>query len=302
MKFKKTGLVVASFAALALGLTGCGGSGGGSGSSEEGSSENQTVKLGVVGESNPYWTDFVDAAAEEGIEVDLVDFQDYNQPNPALSSGDIDLNQFQHVVYLAEYNVANNDDLVPIGSTAIYPLALFSDKYKSVDEIPKGSEIAIPNDVVNRARALLVLQSAGLLELKGGGNIFSTPDEIDASTSKVKIIEVQADLVPNSLKDVAGGIVNNEFATKAGLDYADALAQDDPEDPNALPYVNIFAARAEDQDNETYKKLVEIYQGTPAVQEGVVKDSGGTAVMTKVPVEDLLKSLKTVEDDVRANQ
>ncbi|GAB2551874.1 MetQ/NlpA family ABC transporter substrate-binding protein [Leucobacter ruminantium] len=297
MRLKKSGIVFASIAAFSLALTGCASGG----ASDEGSKKTETVRLGVVGESNPYWTDFVDAAAEEGIEVDLVDFQDYNQPNPALSQGDLDLNQFQHVVYLAEYNVANDDDLVPIGSTAIYPLALFSDKYDSVEDIPEGSEIAIPNDVVNRARALLVLQSAGLLELKGGGTIFSTPDEIDASKSKVKIIEVQADLVPNSLADVAGGVVNNEFATKAGLDYADAIAQDDPSDPNALPYVNIFAARAEDQDNETYKKLVEIYQGTQAVQDGVVEDSGNTAVMTKVPVADLLESLKRVEDDVRAN-
>lgn len=294
MTFTKRGALAASIAAFALLLTSCSSSGSGEGGTE-------TVRLGVVGESNPYWADFVDAAAEEGIEVDLVDFQDYNQPNPALSNGDLDLNQFQHVVYLAEYNVANDDDLVPIGSTAIYPLALFSDTYQSVDEIPEGSEIAIPNDVVNRARALLVLQSAGLLELEGGGSIFSTPDEIDPETSKVTIVEVQADLVPNSLADVAGGVVNNEFATKAGLDYADAIAQDDPQDPNALPYVNIFAARAEDQDNETYLKLVEIYQGTQAVQDGVVNDSGGTAVMTSVPVADLLASLERVQDDVRAN-
>ncbi|QBE47488.1 MetQ/NlpA family ABC transporter substrate-binding protein [Leucobacter triazinivorans] len=294
MTFTKRGALAASIAAFALLLTSCSSSGSGEGGTE-------TVRLGVVGESNPYWVDFVDAAAEEGIEVDLVDFQDYNQPNPALSNGDLDLNQFQHVVYLAEYNVANDDDLVPIGSTAIYPLALFSDTYQSVDEIPEGSEIAIPNDVVNRARALLVLQSAGLLELEGGGSIFSTPDEIDPETSKVTIVEVQADLVPNSLADVAGGVVNNEFATKAGLDYADAIAQDDPQDPNALPYVNIFAARAEDQDNETYLKLVEIYQGTQAVQDGVVNDSGGTAVMTSVPVADLLASLERVQDDVRAN-
>lgn len=294
MTFTKRGALAASIAAFALLLTSCSSSGSGEGATE-------TVRLGVVGESNPYWADFVDAAAEEGIEVDLVDFQDYNQPNPALSNGDLDLNQFQHVVYLAEYNVANDDDLVPIGSTAIYPLALFSDTYQSVDEIPEGSEIAIPNDVVNRARALLVLQSAGLLELEGGGSIFSTPDEIDPETSKVTIVEVQADLVPNSLADVAGGVVNNEFATKAGLDYADAIAQDDPQDPNALPYVNIFAARAEDQDNATYLKLVEIYQGTQAVQDGVVNDSGGTAVMTSVPVADLLASLERVQDDVRAN-
>lgn len=301
MKFKKSGILVAAFAAVALGLTGCAADS--DTSNDAAANEAQAegpVKIGVVGASDSYWETYVEAAAEEGIEVELVDFADYNQPNPALSEGELDLNQFQHIVYLADYNVANDDDLVPIGATAIYPLALFSDKYESVEEIPEGGTIAIPQDESNRARALLVLQQAGLLELEDGGSIFSTPDEI--VSQEVEVLEVDASFTASSLVDVDGAVVNNDFVVKAGLAFEDALFQDDPEDASALPYVNIFAARAEDADNETYKKLVEIYQTNEDVQAGVLEVSGNSAVLLQTPVADLLASLETVQEDTIANQ
>lgn len=298
-KISKRGLVTASLAALALSatLTGCAAD---SGDAAADGAESKTVSIGVVGASDAYWQTFVDAAADEGITVDLVDFSDYNQPNPAVSEGELDINQFQHIVYLADYNVNNDDTLVPIGATAIYPLAVFSDKYTSVDDIPEGGVVAIPQDESNRARALLVLQSAGLLTLKDGGTIFSTPDDIDASKSKVTVQELDASFVATSLPDVDAGVINNDFVTQAGLDFADAIAMDDPEDANALPYANIFVTRAADADNETYLKLVEIYQTNADVQAGVLENSGGTAVLLKTPVKDLLASLTKVESDTKA--
>src|SRR5690606_1645560 len=104
-------------------------------------SESSPVKIGVVGASDPYWDVYVDAAEEEGIFVELVDFADYNQPNPALAAGELDLNQFQHIIYLAQHNVASGDDLVPIGATAIYPLGLYSTKYESADDIKDGEQV-----------------------------------------------------------------------------------------------------------------------------------------------------------------
>lgn len=303
MKIKKSGILLAAITAATLALAGCAGST----DAPEGQDANgedtasETVRIGVVGASDPYWEVYKEAAAAEGIEVEILDFADYNQPNPALSAGELDLNQFQHIVYLAQHNVASGDDLVPIGSTAIYPLALFSEKYSDVSEIPAGAQIAVPNDESNRARALLVLQQAGLLKLKDGGNIFSTPDDILAEDSKVTVIEVDASFTANSLIDVDGAIVNNDFVTKAGLKFSDALFQDDPEDENALPYINIFAARAADADNETYLKLVEIYQTNADVQAGVLENSGGSAVLLKTPVADLLASLERVQNDVKAN-
>jgi D-methionine transport system substrate-binding protein len=300
---RRTTSLIAALAAVPLfvALSGCAtassdaGSGGDSGSDE-------TVKIGVVGKGDPQWAPFVEAAAEEGITVELVDFGSYEQPNPALSEGEIDLNQFQHIVYLANYNVSSGSDLQPIGSTAIYPLGLYSKKYDDVKSIPEGETVAVPDDASNQARALLVLQSAGLVELKSGGTIFSDLADVDTEKSKVKVTALEAALIPTSLPDVAAAIINNDFVEDSGLTFDDAIAQDDPEDPNALPYVNIFAARAEDADNETYLKLVEIFQTNEDVQAGLLESSGDTAVPLQTPVKDLVDSLKKVEKDTEAQK
>ncbi|WP_159603338.1 MetQ/NlpA family ABC transporter substrate-binding protein [Agromyces humi] len=265
-----------------------------------GENGDDVVKIGVVGKADPQWAAFEDAAAEAGIDIELVDFADYAQPNPALTEGELDLNQFQHIVYLADYNVSADEDLTPIGATAIYPLGLYSTKYDSVEDIPAGETVAVPNDASNQARALLVLQSAGLVELKSGGSIFSDLADIDEAKSKVKVTALEASLTPTSLPDVAAAVINNDFVADAGLSFEDAIAQDDPSDPNALPYVNIFAARADDADNETYLKLVDIFQTDPDVQAGLLESSGGTAVPVTTPVADLKDSLSKVEADTKA--
>lgn len=261
---------------------------------------DDVVKIGVVGKSDPQWAAFEEAAADEGITIELVDFADYAQPNPATTEGELDLNQFQHIVYLADYNVSAGEDLAPIGATAIYPLGLYSTTYDSVDDIPEGETVAVPNDASNQARALLVLQSAGLVELKSGGTIFSDLADIDEAESRVKVTALEASLTPTSLPDVAAAVINNDFVEDAGLSFEDAIAQDDPSDPNALPYVNIFASRAEDKDDETYLKLVEIFQTDPEVQAALVEASGGTAVPVTTPVKDLEDSLATVEADTKS--
>jgi D-methionine transport system substrate-binding protein len=294
MSLTKKILAAAAALPLLAVLAGCAGS---AADAEKGTADNP-VKLGVVGASDPYWEIYKKAAADEGISVDIVDFTEYPQPNPALSEGEIDLNQFQHIVYLAQYNEASGEDLVPVGATAIYPLALYSTQYDSVKDIKKGDTVAIPNDESNLSRALLVLQSAGLVELKDGGSIFSTVDDVDADKSTVKVTTLEASLTPTSLPDVAAAIINNDFVADAGLTFEDAIAQDDPADPNALPYINIFAARSEDKDNETYAKLVSIYQDTQAVTDSVQENSGGTAVFVKTPVTDLQESLEKVQDDI----
>jgi D-methionine transport system substrate-binding protein len=270
------------------------------GSSEASEGGNETVRLGVVGASDPEWAALTDAAAEEGIDLEVVDFAEYTQPNPALTEGELDLNQFQHLVYLARYNVSSGEDLTPVGSTAIYPLGLYSTKYKSVEEIPEGSTVAVPNDESNLARGLLVLQSAGLVTLKDGGSAFSTIDDVDEAASKVTVTTLEASLTPTSLPDVAAAIINNDFVQDAGLNFDDAIAQDDPTDPAAAAYVNIFASRAGEENNETYQKLVSIYQENQEVLDAVQETSGGTAEFLKVPVEELKTSLDTVEEDTRA--
>lgn len=291
---KKRGIITASLTALALvgaaTLAGCAAP----------AAEDDVVDIGVVPGGQPYWDTFVDAAADEGITVKIHDFAEYPQPNPLLSEGELDLNQFQHIAYLAAHNVDADDDLIALGSTVIYPMNLFSAKYQSVDEIPEGATIAVPNDESNRARALLVLQKLGLLELKDGGNSGSTVEDIIADKSKVTVTELAADLIPTSLPDVDAGVVNNDYVEPSGLSFADSLGSDSAEDVAAAPYTNIFAARAEDKDNETYLKLVDIYQNNADVQAALKDYVGDGAVLVKTSQADLANILAQAEKDYSA--
>ncbi|MGW9628614.1 MetQ/NlpA family ABC transporter substrate-binding protein [Microbacterium sp. NPDC055521] len=286
----------AAAVALVTGLTGCASADAGS----DGAAAD-VITIGVVGKSDPQWAAFEKAAKAAGIEIDLVDFGSYELPNPALTEGEIDLNQFQHVIYLAQYNEAAGEDLVAIGSTQTYPLGLYSSKYDDVEDIAEGETVAVPDDASNQARGLLVLQSAGLIELKDGGSPFSDLSDIDEAKSKVKVTALEAALTPEALPDVAAAIINNDFVEQAGLKFDDALFTDDASDPAAAPYVNIFASRADDADNETYLKLIEIFQTDEAVQKGLAESSGGTGVTVQLSQEDLAKTLKTVQKDVAGN-
>jgi len=289
---------LAPLAALGMmALAGC--AAGGADEAALGTEENP-VQLGVVGASEPYWSVYEEAVEAEGIALEIVDFTEYTQPNPALSEGELDINQFQHIQYLAEYNESSGDDLQPIGATAIYPLGLYSDKYDSVEEIPDGETVVVPNDTTNQARGLLVLQSAGLIALEDGGSSLSTVDDIIEDESRVQVNAVDAAITVTSLPDVAAAIVNNDFLGNAGLTAEDAIASDDPSDPTALPYVNIFAVRADDIDDEVLNQLVEIYQSTQEVLDGVQASAGGTAVFATTPKDELQTALADVQETIAA--
>lgn len=262
----------------------------------------ETVTIGVVGASDPYWDVFVDAAAEEGIDVELRDFTDYTQPNPAVTAGELDLNQFQHLVYLADYNLSNDADLRPIGSTAVYPLGLYSTKHDSVEAIPDGGTVVVPDDVSNQARALGILAKNGLIELDGEPTIFSDVSDVDTDASRVQVETLAADVTATSLEDVDAAVINNDFVEDAGLQFSDALATDDAADPTAEPYVNVFAARADDVDDPMYQRLVEIFQDTKAVTDGLQEVSGGTAQLVKVPQAELESIYEQTEAETKANQ
>ncbi|NYF11884.1 D-methionine transport system substrate-binding protein [Pseudoclavibacter sp. JAI123] len=283
--------IAAAVGAIALvgGLSAC----------STGASDENTIRLGVVGASDPYWDVLVEEAAAEDLTVELVDFSDYNQPNPATSEGELDVNAFQHIIYLAQHNAASGDDLVPIGSTAIYPLGFYSSQYDSVDAIPDGAEVAVPNDASNRARGLLVLQEAGLIELKDGGSPFSTLDDV-LPESRVTVTELEASVTATSLPDLAGAIINNDFVENAGLTTEDALTRDDPQNESAFPYINIFVTTAENADNENYLKLVEIYQNSEGVAAAVKETFGETAVLTKTPVDELQTTLDELVAEIEA--
>jgi D-methionine transport system substrate-binding protein len=267
------------------------------GSTPTGSDSGQTVSIGVTDASENYWNVYKEKAAAQGITVNFVNFTDYNQPNPALSQGQLQLNQFQHLQYLANYNVKNNDDLVPIGATAVYPLPLYSTKHTSVEQIPQGGQIVIPNDPTNQARALLVLQAAGLITLRGGGNSLSTPNEIEQA--KVTVVPVDAAQTAANLPSVDAGIVNNNYATAANLTAEQRIFADDPNSESSKPYINAFVARAGDKDNPVYLQLAALYHD-PEVEAAIRADLGDTGVFKSNDIADLQATTTKIENDIRA--
>ncbi|MCA5894339.1 methionine ABC transporter substrate-binding protein [Isoptericola sp. NEAU-Y5] len=289
-----------SLAAVALAVTACAapGSDAAADGAASGSAEDP-VRIGVVSSGEEYWTTFADAASDAGIEVEIVNFSDYQLPNQGLTDGDLDLNQFQHLQFLAGYNVASGSDLTPIGATAVYPLALYSAKHDTVEAIPAGGEVAIPNDDTNQARALLVLQDAGLITLKDGGNSFSTPADVIADESKITVTPVDAAQTALALQDVDASIINNDFVGDAGLTADDALFSDDPDSAAAEPYINVWVSRAEDADDETLNKLVDIFH-SPEIEEGVLEASGGTGVIKDNDAADLQRILTDIQTNLGA--
>jgi len=263
--------------------------------------KNNPVKIGVVGASNPQFQVLSDAAQAEGIYLKFQDFTDYSQPNPALSTGQLDLNQFQHIVYLGQYNVAKNDTLVPIGSTAIYPLGLYSKKYTAVTDIPAGATIAVPNDQTNQARGLQVLQSAGLITLNPGTpTLFGQVSDVDTANSKVKVLAVSADQTPRSLDDpnIAGAIINNDYIANTGLKPQQAIAQDDATSDAAAPFINIWVARAADKDLPLYAEIVRLAH-SDKWNQALLDNSDGTGVLVNDTPERLQAVLADVETQLK---
>lgn len=291
---------VAAVAAVAtLGLTACGG---GSDKSSALPTDLKSVTIGVSDGAEPYWQVYKKVVKDEtGVDVELKNFSDYNQPNPALDQKQLDLNEFQHLQYLATYNSKNNKNLQPIGATAVYPLPLYSTKYKSTDEIPAGSQIAIPNDPTNLARSLIVLETAGLIKVKGGANSTSTPANVDTAASKVKVVTVDAKMTAQNLDSLAGAIVNNNFATAAKLSNDDIIAQDDPSADSTKPYINAFVARDEDKSNPTLLKIAKLYHD-PEVVKAIKKDLGDGGVFKENSPEDLQSALKVIEDNMKGSK
>lgn len=259
--------------------------------------DNVVVKIGTTDADQQAWSVFADLAAEEGITLDIVQFSDYPPVNEALAQGELDLNKYQHILYLAKYNASSGNDLRVLGSTEIYPLALFWKDHDSLDGI-EGSEIAIPNDDSNQGRAINVLVQAGLLTLKDGADeLAPTPADIDAEASKVSVVPVDASQTPTAYKEGRPAIINNSWLDRAGIEPTEAIFQDDPASEQGEPYINVFASRAEDIDNPTYLKLAELWHA-PAVAEAVQKDSRNTAVEVERPKEELNEILdRLVENE-----
>lgn len=286
--------IAALTTALALMLTGCGSDS----DKSVGDGQDKPISIGVVGASDEQWTIYRQKAEEAGVKVDIKDFTDYTTPNPAVTDGSLDSNQFQHILYLAGYNKDNNADLVPIAATAIYPLALYSKKHGSLESIPDGGQIAVPNDETNKSRALHVLAEAGLLKLKEGTGVVAGEEDIDVDASKVTVSPMDAQQTVTALSSIDGAVVNNDFVNDAGLDPNSALFSDDANSKAAEPYINIFVVRKADADNEQLKKLAAIFQDKDfqAALQASAKDS---AVLVDKTPEELQQILADVTESLK---
>lgn len=260
--------------------------------STSGRDKTVKVKIGVTGSDGEVWPILKEKAKAEGIEIELVEFSDYTLPNQALANNEIDINSFQHIAFLSQFNQENKTDLTPIGATVIAPMGIYSEKVKDVSEIKEGDKIAIPDDPSNQARALKLLESAGLITLADDFGLFGDPSKIVGNPKNLDILPIVAQQTPRVLPDVAASVINNGVAGQAGFDpVKDPIYLEDADDENALPYVNIFAARTEDANNETYQKIVELYHEEDVIK-AVEADTNGGSIVVDIDKDELQKQFK----------
>ncbi|RNF38894.1 MetQ/NlpA family ABC transporter substrate-binding protein [Planococcus salinus] len=262
--------------------------------------ELETVTIGVTGADGPIWEVMKEKAEAEGINIELVEFSDYIQPNNALVNKEIDMNNFQHLAFLAPFMVENNiSGIVPIGSTSTNPTALYSDKYQDISELPNGSLIGVSDDPANLGRGLKLLETEGLIEIDEAAGIYPTPDDIISNPKELEFHTMVSQQTARVLPDVAASLVNGGIAGQAGLTVEEALIYDDPNSEAARPYISVFAVRTEDKDKEAFKKITELYHEQD-VYEAVKEDSNGVTTAVKVAAEDLQKTLDELMGNIKS--
>ena len=196
-----------------------------------------------------------------GYELKVVIYDDYVQPNVALDTGDLDANYFQHQPYLDQYNKENSTTLVSAGAIHYEPFGIYAGKTKSIQDLKKGAQIAVPSDASNEARALLLLEAQGIIKLKAGAGLNATKNDIVENPNKVKIVEIEAAQLARSLQDVDLAVINGNYAIEAGLDVAkDAIATEDKNSVAAQTYGNIIAVKEENKDRDDIKALIAALQ------------------------------------------
>lgn len=220
--------------------------------------EDKSIKVGIMaGEEEDIWRVVTSEAAKKGLKIETVVFNDYTQPNEALERGEIDANAFQHQPYLDNQIKQHGYHITRVGYTGVWPIGLYTKKYKSVAEIPEGAVIGVPNDPSNEGRALRVLQNEGLIKLKDGTGILATVADVTDNPKKIEIKELDAGIVGRSIDDLDAGVVNTDWALKSGLSPAERIAQEPTADN---PYRNFIAVKDDTKDADWVKTLVSSYQ------------------------------------------
>ncbi|MEY8338765.1 MetQ/NlpA family ABC transporter substrate-binding protein [Lachnospiraceae bacterium 62-35] len=279
---KKFVTVFAAAALTAAALTACGGSKaeettaaptgeaaeskveeteGGQESAEETEAASGELKTLTVGASPAPHAEILDAAKEilkeKGYELKIVEYTDYVQPNMALDAGDLDANYFQHLPYLEQFCEERGTKLVSAASIHYEPFGIYAGKADSLDAVADKAKVAVPNDATNEARALLLLESQGLIKLKEEAGLKATKNDIVENPKNLDIYELEAAQIPRSLSDVDIAVINGNYAIDAGLKVSDALAIEDSESIGATTYGNVIAVQEGHENDEGIQALVE---------------------------------------------
>jgi len=215
--------------------------------------------------------------AKEGIDLHVVVFNDYIQPNRALAAGQLDANFFQHVPYLNDFNKKNGTDLVPTVAVHFEPLGLYPGKSTSLKNIPDGATIAVPNDTTNEARALLLLQSAGLIKVKNPQSLSETKNDIVWNPHHIQIQELDAAAIPRVARDMNFSVINGNYALEANFTPKDALAIEKAGSLAAKTFANVIVVRKGDQNNPAIVALDKAIT-SPEVKQYIEQHYQGSVV------------------------
>ena len=262
---------------LSLGVVGCGSASAQSGSAdakeETKIEDTQTAKADTAGETvtikvganiTPH-SEILEVAkpilAEQGINLEVVKIEDSVTPNIGVAEGSLDANYFQHVPYLDQYNEENGTDIVSIGAIHYEPFGIYAGKTKDLAELPDGATVAVPNNVTNEARALLLLAQEGLLTLKEDAGIEATVADIVENPKNIQFKELAPEQLVQALADVDVAVINGNYAIEGGLHVSQALAVEANDGLAATTYGNIIATTPDKKDNAALKALVEVLQG-----------------------------------------
>lgn len=239
----------------------------------------KTVTVGIMSgnkqEQSIWKTVAATAKAKYDLKLKFVYFTDYNQPNEALLSGDIDVNAFQSYNYVETWNKAHKSDIVSVGNTFITPMHIYSKQLTKLADLKAGSTVAIPNDPSNESRALFVLQSAGLLKLNTTdvSKLVSLTD-ITENPHQLKVKEVDASQTPRALDSVAISVVNYNYATAASLPKSESIFME-PLNKASAQYINFIATTSKQKNNKTFKEVAKAYATKATAKEMKVQYTDG---------------------------
>ena len=268
---KKLLVALLALVSLAVVAAGCGGD------DKKAASADKKVTLKVGATAVPHaeiLNDIKPALAKEGVDLQIIEFSDYVKPNLALNDKELDANFFQHEPYLDTFVSERKLALVSAGKVHIEPMGIYSKTIKNLQDIPNGAKIAIPNDPSNGGRALALLQSAKLLKLKDGVGVKATVGDIVGNDKKLKIVEIEAALLPRSMDDTDLSVINSNFAMEAKLNpVKDSLFTE----PKESPYANIVAVRKGDENRPEIQKLMNALR-SPEVKKFIEDKYKGAVV------------------------